>query len=50
MTDLFSSVGRKTAYINTVYEEVINTTDVYYLGIVTNANGVAILGTTIYSG
>ena len=46
MTDLFSSVGRKTAYINTVYEEVINTTDVYYLGIVTNANGVAILGST----
>ena len=26
--------------------EVINTTDVYYLGIVTNANGVAILGST----
>ena len=46
MTDLFSSVGRKTAYINTVYEEVINTTDVYYLGIVTNANGIAILGST----
>lgn len=42
--NLFSSVGRKRYFFSHINEQVINTNDLYYLGILSNTNGGGILG------
>lgn len=42
--NLFSFVGRQRHFFSHVNEQIINTSDLYYLGIVTNANGAGLLG------
>lgn len=44
--NLFSTVGRKQVFFSHINEEIINTSDLYYLGILSNANGGGLLGNT----
>lgn len=42
--NLFATVGRKQVFFSHINEEIINTSDLYYLGVLSNANGGGLLG------